>query len=537
MSTTLTGELAMFASAPTNTLDQADMWRRRLALFAAVCALLSAFITALGAAYKAIVAGGISEVPIGAYLSSLGAFATPAITWLVLRRGPRSGGFLIAADALIVMATLGFHGAHLLMVPPHAFARFDLVFLLVADLLLLSRAVVVPSRLNVSVLVAALSTAIVVMVGAVVGARLEHAGFSRASISIPVFVGAWSLAVSVVATLASHALHGLRSKLANSKRLGPYELERKIGEGGMGTVYLGRHALLRRPTAIKLLPPERAGEVSIARFEREVRHTAALTHPNTVAIYDYGRTGEGVFYYAMEYLDGVDLQKLVERHGPLEPARAMHVLLQICASLAEAHGTGLIHRDVKPANVLLCERGGVHDVVKVLDFGLVKDLRGNACDMTGVHTVLGTPAYLAPEAVLSAHAADARTDVYSVGALAYFLLSGEPVFGGSSIVEVIARHLTETPAPLAGPGGTTIPPALEALIMRCLAKDPNERPRDAGALRALLLGIDVPRWTDGEAAAWWACSPTGAPACERRPAQADAVSRMGADVREAVAAA
>src|SRR5512136_349670 len=188
-----------------------------------------------------------------------------------------------------------------------------------------------------------------------------------------------------MAIITSHVIYGLQREIHRVRRLGQYALEEKLGEGGMGVVYRASHAMLRRPTAVKLLAPEKAGLETIARFEREVRLTARLTHPNTITIYDYGRTHEGIFYYAMELLDGATLEEVVEVGGALPPGRAIHVASQIASALVEAHGAGLIHRDIKPANVLLCERGGVPDVVKVVDFGLVRELEtgGTALSRTG----------------------------------------------------------------------------------------------------------------------------------------------------------
>ncbi|HKP57321.1 MAG TPA: serine/threonine-protein kinase [Polyangiales bacterium] len=267
------------------------------------------------------------------------------------------------------------------------------------------------------------------------------------------------------------------------RQLGPYRLDEKIGEGGMGVVYKASHEFLQRPAAIKLLPADRAGERDRRRFEREVQLTSRLTHPNTISIYDYGRTAEGTFYYAMEYLEGLDLQTLVERHGPQDPARVANLLAQLTAALGEAHRVGLVHRDVKPANVMLCERGGVKDVVKVLDFGLIKSLdsRSNGTD-TDIDRIVGTPLYLSPEALTAPETVDARSDLYAVGALGYFLLTGVPPFSGRNVLEVCGHQLHSTPVPPSQRLGHDLPRELEALLLRCLAKSPADRPQTAAEL-------------------------------------------------------
>ncbi len=287
-------------------------------------------------------------------------------------------------------------------------------------------------------------------------------------------------------------------------KVGAYTLDRKLGEGGMGVVYKANHELLQRPAAIKLLAPERAGEESLKRFEREVQLTSQLTHPNTIAIYDFGRTSEGSFYYAMEYLDGLDLQTLVERHGPQDPARVAHLLAQLAGALVEAHGAGLIHRDVKPANVMVCERGGVLDVVKVLDFGLIKQISGAAeLTQTDVQRIVGTPLYLSPEALVAPESIDARSDLYAVGAVGYFLLTGVTPFSGKNVVEVCGHHLHSVPVPPSERLGAPLPRKLEALVLSCLAKAPDQRPASAAALQKALLELAA-EWTQDSAADWWA---------------------------------
>jgi eukaryotic-like serine/threonine-protein kinase len=297
----------------------------------------------------------------------------------------------------------------------------------------------------------------------------------------------------------------LQSRVLEARQLGQYKLEKKIGEGGMGAVYRARHALLRRPTAVKLLLPEKATKQAITRFEREVRHTAKLSNPNTVSIFDYGRTPDGIFYYAMEYLPGVNLSQLVEQQGPLSPARVLHILKQAAASLAEAHDIGLIHRDIKPSNIMLCERGGVFDFVKVLDFGLVRETnQQDTMQLTAVDSLTGTPLYVSPEAIEDPTSVDPRTDLYALGAVAYYMLVGDHVFTGSTVLEVCGHHLN-TPAPLPSHKmSAALDAEFESLIARLLAKNREDRPANARELLHELNTLGgVGQWSQDDARTWW----------------------------------
>jgi serine/threonine-protein kinase len=273
----------------------------------------------------------------------------------------------------------------------------------------------------------------------------------------------------------------------------------------MGVVYRARHAMLRRPTAVKLLPADKSSESTVARFEREVRLTARLSHPNTVTVYDYGRTPEGVFYYAMELLEGANLREAVDVGGPLPSARVLHVLEQVAASLVEAHGIGLIHRDIKPANILLCELAGAPDVAKVVDFGLVKEIAPDGdVSLTTAGTLTGTPLYMAPEAITAPETLDSRSDLYSLGAVGYYLLVGADVFAGRSLVEVCGHHLHSEPVPPSERTEAPVPADLEALLLSCLAKKPAGRPKSAAELRRGLRACEgFGTWTDDAAREWW----------------------------------
>ncbi|TVR01885.1 MAG: hypothetical protein EA398_09020 [Deltaproteobacteria bacterium] len=304
--------------------------------------------------------------------------------------------------------------------------------------------------------------------------------------------------------LATARVRGLQQQVDEARQLGQYTLEIPLGSGGMGTVYRARHALLQRPTAVKVLKGD-PGSSSMVRFEREVQVTAMLRHPNTVRVHDYGRTEDGQVYYAMELLDGITLHDLVALQGPLLPGRVIHLLRQCCGSLAEAHDIGLLHRDVKPENIMVLRMGRVADFVKVLDFGLVREVNAPP-DMrvTNAETILGTPHYMAPETIRGDRI-DPRSDLYSLGCVAYFLLCGHRVFKGSSAVQACMAHLTEAPRPPSERGrNLVIPASLERLVMQLLSKDPEDRPASASELRELLGALEgVGAWTEEDALSWW----------------------------------
>lgn len=286
-----------------------------------------------------------------------------------------------------------------------------------------------------------------------------------------------------------------------AQRVGNYELLEQIGQGGMARVYRARHRLLKRPTAVKIIELALANDEALARFAREVKLASQLVHPNTVEVFDYGRTPEGQPFYAMEFLDGLTLQQVVERDGPQPAGRVAHVLRGIAGSLAEAHARGLVHRDVKPPNVMLCRRGGADDVVKVLDFGLVKDTRGDATrDLTGALRVLGTPSYMAPERIERPEGADFRSDLYGLGAVGYYLLAGRSPFEGATDLALAYQVVNVPPPPLPA----QVAPALAALVMQCLAKSPVARPQTAAEIiEQLDAQLHETPWTAADACAWW----------------------------------
>jgi eukaryotic-like serine/threonine-protein kinase len=379
---------------------------------------------------------------------------------------------------------------------------------------LLIRAVAVPSTPVRTLVVSTVAMLPMVTISAfaLTGARVPDI-----DVFPPIDIITWSIAGVAMSVVASRVIFGLRTEVDKVRRLGQYTLEGKIGEGGMGVVYRASHAMLRRPTAIKILRPEIASEDALRRFEREVLLTASLSHPSTVAIFDYGRTPQGMFYYAMEYLDGLNLEQLVSKYGRQPPARVAHILRQVCGALAEAHAVGLIHRDVKPANIILSERGGLPDVAKVVDFGLVKSFDQVASrpdlDVTSVNLIVGTPLYMAPEAIGGNAPLDGRCDLYALGAVGYFLLTGEPVFQAKSQVEIFAHHLHTPPDPPSVRTGAYVPDDLERIVLRCLAKKPGDRYESAKALQhALDQCVEHTPWDSDLASQWWAAFKSGAPA-------------------------
>jgi eukaryotic-like serine/threonine-protein kinase len=317
-----------------------------------------------------------------------------------------------------------------------------------------------------------------------------------------------------LALIPTMVVRTLDARVAKARRMGSYELVDLLGRGGMGEVWTARHDLLARPAAIKLIRPEvlgiehgRSADALLERFEREAQATAALHSPHTVELYDFGVTPNGTLYYVMELLDGLDLEQLVRRFGPVPPERAVHFLLQMCDSLDDAHKAGLVHRDVKPANVYACRRGAKRDVVKVLDFGLVKPTWTTDMPdpgLTAKGAIAGTPAYLAPELALGNQAVDGRADIYALGCVAYWLLTGHQVFETDSPLQMVVQHIETPPIAPSRRTGTTIPTDLEELILWCLQKRPDQRPADVEEVARQLAGCRLEaRWTHERACAWW----------------------------------
>ncbi len=487
----------------------------RVALFWKVMFFISVLSSGMGAV-GAIARPGVD------FLIVLASTVQSGIFWWLCRRGQRSirfsrvmegGGLLLNLTGGALLGrylVAGFARDHSLLTSEGTIMADGYVSMLLmggTSLMVAIRAALIPSAPRRTIIVSAvvgipMLLASTFLLPSADGGLALRARDSGAYPWLPATAAMMWGFVIITCTVISWVIYGLRAEVREARRLGQYVLERKIGEGGMGEVYRARHGMMRRPTALKLLKLG-AGEINLRRFEREVQLTARLTHPNTITIFDYGRTHDGIFYYAMELLDGANLQRIVAVDGAQAAGRVVRILAMACGALAEAHSIGLIHRDIKPANIMLCTQGGERDVVKLLDFGLVKELKvDREVELTGVSTLTGTPLYMAPESILEPGSVDVRTDIYALGAVAYFLLAGGEVFNGKSIVEVFGKPLHQEPEPLSA-RGVTIPAELEAVMLACLDKKPDRRPQSAAELRRRLDACAVEPWDSASARTWW----------------------------------
>jgi serine/threonine-protein kinase len=509
-----------WSAVPSNSEEDRVLVNRRVAYFGAVLFVLSFSFYA----YNAILCGILGGVwpPLGSsgFVLHAAATAVCGLQWLLCRGARRSSKQLNVVDVGGTLSTMFFF-AWMAVEEVKAFDHSIAVDSGRAEVLLMSlitlavvitRAIIVPGTvLRTLWLSTAASAYAPVAAFLIARTSFEPQLLARSpwlTLTTTAYAGMWSLLTIAVATIASRVIYGLQQRVRNATQVGQYTLAEKIGEGGMGVVYRAHHALLRRPTAVKLLPLERAGTSNVVRFEREVQLTSSLTHPNTIAIFDFGHTPDGVFYYAMEYLEGITLEDLVAYDGPQAPGRVVQILKQVAGALVEAHAIGLIHRDIKPANLMLCVRGLLPDQVKVLDFGLVKEHRaGETMLQSSTGTLLGTPHYLAPETILDPGNIDARVDLYALGAVGYRLLVGNHVFSGHSLVEICAQHLHTKPVPPSLRAGREFPSTLEALVLRCLEKEPSRRFASAKELLAALKAAEAQTgdeaWNEQLAQSWW----------------------------------
>lgn len=332
---------------------------------------------------------------------------------------------------------------------------------------------------------------------------VTHSSYMKQGVLDNVLVLLLSAAISIWGV---HMVNSLRREAFEAKQLGQYQLRRRLGAGGMGEVYLAEHLMLKRRCAVKVIRGDKATDANtMARFEREVQATAQLTHWNSVEIFDYGRAADGTFYYVMEYLPGMNLEELVRMHGPMPPDRVVHLLRQICQALREAHEHGLIHRDIKPANIFAAQRGGIYDVAKLLDFGLVKPISmPDSPQLTQMGVISGTPLYMSPEQALG-ETPDERSDIYSLGVVAWYLVTGKELFAESNPMKVILAHAHQRP-PAPSTFNADVSTELDSIILACLEKDPDKRPQSASDLHRLLLTVpESTGWSDSDAARWWTC--------------------------------
>lgn len=363
-----------------------------------------------------------------------------------------------------------------------------------------------PKRILAASLAAASAGPVIILVSVAFGEPAP----SAAPMEVAGFFLFTTYVCAGIAYMVSRNVARFGARLQRARDIGSYHLIQRLSHGGMGEVWVARHRMLARPAAIKLIRPEVLGAseesrtTAVKRFEREAKATARLTSPHTVVVYDFGTTVQGSFYYAMELLNGIDLDSLVERYGPLEPARAVFFLSQICDSIQEAHGAGLIHRDVKPANILACRVGNQHDFVKVLDFGLVKtpEAKDRATQLTG-EIITGTPAYMAPEQATDVSHVDHRTDIYALGCVMYWLITGHQVFTNDNPMSTIADHITSQPVIPSSRAEADIPPAMDRLILDCLEKRPRARPQSVAEVQSGLTGLVPDPWTSARADTWW----------------------------------
>jgi serine/threonine-protein kinase len=488
-------------SAPRNTEEGRALLQSRLSQFGRIGMALSATLLAISVGIALFMSLPGSRATVASQVCS---FAISLGVWLLTRDGVMGMTTLLALDIVATLVNCSVYIALGWALP--LYARPEVIQMICVSDMLSLRAFLVPSTpLRTALL------AIVPSVAIACSTLLQYEGHKLAPDGpgpngLAIIVSVLGFATVIITTLTSRTIFSLRERVRAALQLGQYTLIEKLGQGGMGVVYKASHAMLKRPTAIKVLPPERAGHHNLARFEREVQLTSMLTHPNTVAIYDYGRTPDGCFYYAMEYLDGIDLETLIAIDGPQDPARVVHILTQVCGALEEAHSIGLIHRDVKPANILICVRGGVADLVKIVDFGLVKSLNNEALDAThtAMNQIVGTPLYMPPEAMTSPDSLGPRGDLYALGAVAYFLLAARPPFTGQSVVEICAHHLHSQPVSPSEFRADPVPAELESIVMRCLAKNVDERPASAAALAQMLSECQVgAAWSGESARGWW----------------------------------
>jgi hypothetical protein len=489
-----------FVTVPENPEERRAFLQVRVALFGKLLAMVSSvFLLASGSSYFLLAPNPSLAVRWSRDRYDLLAIALMIALWAIARRRALSKDVLELTEAVATILACAGYAVTVLGTRE----EFNiLVPLLYALAIAMTRAVFIPTTPRRTFFVSLAAALPSIVVTYVLAKQLNAHTSIPSAIGPTIYVTCWAGAVVALTTTTSRIIYGLEQKVREARQLGPYTLAERIGGGGMGVVYRAHHAMLRRPTAVKVLPPERMGNENIVRFEREVQLTSQLTHPNTISIYDYGRTPDGLFYYAMEYLEGFTLTELVEATGPLPAARLAWLMRQVAGSIDEAHRIGLIHRDIKPDNIMVCERGGICDVIKVLDFGLVKEMRSSDPALSQAYAVMGTPLYMSPESISAPNTVGVASDIYALGAVAYYLAAGRHVFQATTMVEICTHHLVTPPEPLSS--ALALPDGMEALIMACLSKTAKDRPAGAHVLERAFSCMAAPSsWTQDDARAWW----------------------------------
>jgi serine/threonine-protein kinase len=508
-------QVRLLVGAGLDTWGGSQFVQERLALLGKTVFLLSfGFFLVING--MQIVGGGIGIMPLLVTQANVMHFLSSsvmAVLWAIARARPwslRTLGILDGGSVLLAGVGLALMAAQ----PDEKQVMAGLSALSVTTM---TRAVLIPSTATRTFWLTSIASAPLLAVSFIFHHPAAMPGFApeftRALITMNSFL--WLTMAVALSTVTSRTIYGLRQQVKEASDIGQYTLEEKIGSGGMGEVWRARHRMLIRPAAVKLVTALELGSKSgqnsqlrLRRFEREARATAGLKSPHTVQLYDFGVTDDGTLYYVMELLDGIDLDTLVARFGPVPAERAIHLLSQVCASLEDAHQNGLVHRDIKPANVVVSRIGAAWDFVKVLDFGLVKLEGARQSDeslrLTADGNVSGTPAFIAPEVVLGTQTTDHRVDIYSLGCVAYWLVTGQLVFEGPGTVKVMFDHVHTPPPPPSSRSEVPIPPELDALILECLEKEPGKRPASASALQSRLQAIPIASpWTNERAERWW----------------------------------
>ena len=478
-------------------------------LYAAVFFLADLFPSLLSEIGRANLFGSVvawlpAALSIGVALLVAGVVIDP-------RLSPRS----VAALAIIfeIASSYGIATAELLQ--PLDFRNATWIGLSWVAVWTLLFTIVVPSSPRKSVVAALAASSSVPVMAAISFAVYPPPMLLNATQFFFLFVFPYVLVV-VMAYVGARVLFALGNEIRKARELGSYKLLERIGHGGMGEVWSARHRLLARPAAIKLIRPSAVpaivGSEAAKRFEREAQAIASLRSPHTVNLFDFGIADDGTFYYVMELLDGLDAERIVDKFGPMPAERVIHVIGQVCHSLSEAESISLVHRDIKPANIVLCRYGQDDDFVKVLDFGIVKALRESGAAeaaptltaLTAEHVVHGTPAFMAPEQALGGLPLDNRVDIYGIGCVAYWLLTGQLVFTGDTAMKLIIQHAQATPKPPSERTELPIPKELDAIVLACLAKNPGDRPQTARELARRLKAVaGLGEWTPDRARAWW----------------------------------